>query len=179
MHTPLNLAIVSLCLTAGLLVPRISTAQSADTTLRIVDQASIPTCRPEDRCGPPRRILAWQADNRLPHYPEVMHVVGIDGEVELSFVVDANGRVADSTITITRITNSAFERTVRDAVTSWHLPLWPEGEPVGTVKTELSINFALLKNCPGEDVPRYTLIRNTTPARLVVMRCRAEMRPRH
>ncbi|HRP09270.1 MAG TPA: TonB family protein [Gemmatimonadales bacterium] len=123
--------------------------------------------------------LAWQSSNQVPSYPEVMRAVGIPGEVDVSFIVNPDGSVDESSITITRFSNRAFIPSVRNAVASWRLPLYPESGRSGAIRTDLSVSFALLGRCSGSDLPMRSLLFQPAFTRLIVLRCQPELVPRN
>lgn len=178
MTNPARIVVAAIVLAGGF--ASTGTAQAIDAvTARIFDPAFVPPCMRGEECPAPPWALAWHRDNQLPGYPEVMRAVGIDGEVEVSFIVEPDGAVRDSSITFTRATNRAFEVSVRNAVGSWRLPLRTDGKPPEAVRTTLTVIFALFARCPGEDAPMHTFLMHRDVTRIIVMRCEPELRPSH
>src|SRR4051812_29219566 len=68
--------------------------------------------------------LAFQVDkavsmspkNKAPEYPRELRVANVEGQVLVKFVVDADGKVVDSTVRIVHSDNDAFSKAVRDAL---------------------------------------------------------------
>jgi protein TonB len=64
-------------------------------------------------------------------YPEAMRAVGIDGVVQLRYVVGTNGRVESGSITVVSSTNKAFENAAIETVRqSRYSPAKMRGQPV-------------------------------------------------
>jgi len=167
-------------LVAALAAPLAPVAgQATDAvTARIYHSATFPRCMPDEPCRPPARALDWQDSNKLPQYSEVMRTVGISGEVDVNFEVAADGRVDASSIVITRSTNRVFDTVVREAVGTWRLPPWPDSGPAQVAQTQLSITFALLEGCTGDNAPRHAWVWGSQMTRLMVLRCRPPLVPR-
>ena len=66
-----------------------------------------------DRAATPERPRPGKA----PRYPHEMRMAGIEGSVELMFVVDETGRPVPSTFYLARATNRSFARAVTDYIT--------------------------------------------------------------
>lgn len=78
-----------------------------------------------------------------PRYPEVMRSVGIEGVVQLRFVVGTNGRVEANSIQVVSSTNKAFEQAAIDAIRlSRFSPAKMRGTPVRQL-VQQSIRFSL------------------------------------
>lgn len=52
----------------------------------------------------------------LPVYPPALRAVGVEGSVQLRYIVGVNGRVEPGSITVSRSTNRAFEEPAEEAV---------------------------------------------------------------
>lgn len=78
-----------------------------------------------------------------PRYPEVMRSVGLDGVVQLRFVVGTNGRVEANSIQVVSSTNKAFEQPAIDAIRlSRFSPAMMRGTPVRQL-VQQTIRFSL------------------------------------
>lgn len=155
--------------TAIALKPPIAMAQEP---VWIVDARINQFCHPPDSCVL-RGGLIWDTTNVTPRYPEVMRSVGIDGEVLVTFGIRPDGSVADSSIVITRITNRAFEQSVRDAVRRWKFRIESSDHPTAAIPTAMSVIFALADGCSeGMTRPITSLMVRAAETRLIVMACR-------
>ncbi len=76
-----------------------------------IDSLSGPVFR-EEVVDQPARLI----DQPRPIYPRLLQVAGIEGRVVVEFVVDQTGAVEAASIRVAETTNSAFERSARDAV---------------------------------------------------------------
>ena len=176
----LDLIPLSMVLVAGLLAPATAVAQATDSvTARIYNPDYFPPCTGRVECPRMPRALAWQGSNPMPIYPGVMRAVGIEGEVDLTFIVNADGGILDSSVVFTKSTNRAFEAAVRTAMASWQLPLRPESGPPEAVRTELSVTFMLTGTCRDRDVPQHLALMDPHVTRLLVLWCEAELQPRN
>lgn len=54
--------------------------------------------------------------NAAPIYPALLRSAGIDGEVDVEFIIDPNGRVRPGSIVIVRADHARFAESVRDAL---------------------------------------------------------------
>ncbi len=94
--------------------------------------------RPERLSGP------------VPRYPEELRQAGVGGFVLLDFVIDANGRVDSSSITVLESTNGAFVAPATDVIQrSIYQPGELDGKPV-SVQVQQRIGFSIAR--PGRDV---------------------------
>ncbi len=70
-------------------------------------------------------------DAVMPQYPDALRSAGIEGTVDVEFVVDTAGRVDSSTVEIRRATNDIFAAAVRAAAPRMrYLPAQIGGHPV-------------------------------------------------
>jgi len=53
-----------------------------------------------------------------PRYPKQLEVVGVEGRVDLEFVIDTTGRVAPASIRVLESSHTAFEAAAREAMTA-------------------------------------------------------------
>ena len=60
--------------------------------------------------------VAYDARSRAPAYPDSLQRLGIEGSVTAQFVVDTNGRAADSSLRIIDSTHTQFARSLREAL---------------------------------------------------------------
>ena len=51
-----------------------------------------------------------------PRYPEVLKAAGVEGEVDVSFVVDTTGRADPSSLRILKSTHNLFDAAVRSSL---------------------------------------------------------------
>lgn len=78
-----------------------------------------------------------------PRYPEVMRSVGIEGVVQLRFVVGTNGRVEANSIQVVSSTNKAFEQAAIDVIRqSRFSPAKMRGQPVRQL-VQQTVRFSL------------------------------------
>lgn len=77
-----------------------------------------PTACLAEPCGAPVRLIADYA-NPAPDYPEIMATVGIDGRVEVEFVVTTAGTVDTASVMIRSSTNKSFEGNTMRAIDRW------------------------------------------------------------
>ncbi|HRP08554.1 MAG TPA: TonB family protein [Gemmatimonadales bacterium] len=78
-----------------------------------------------------------------PRYPEVMKSVGIEGVVQLRFVVGTNGRAEANSIQVVSSTNKAFEQPAIDAIRQWRFsPAKLRGQPVRQL-VQQNVRFSL------------------------------------
>ncbi len=66
------------------------------------------------------RMAVSSSSNAPPRYPELLRASGLDGRVNLLFVVDTLGHVEPSSIETLASTNELFTRAARDALLRWH-----------------------------------------------------------
>lgn len=77
----------------------------------------------------------------VPIYPEKARRARVEGEVEVCFNVDREGKT--SRVAVRRSTNQVFEKISRDAIRhSTYLPL-PEGKELSGIKTCRTFRFYL------------------------------------
>jgi len=77
----------------------------------------------------------------VPQYPEKARRARVEGEVEVCFNVDHEGRT--KRVSVRKSTNRAFEKTSRDAIKrSTYMPL-PEGKELSGIKTCRTFRFHL------------------------------------
>ncbi len=80
---------------------------------------------------------------RAPTYPGAMLSSGIEGHVDISFTVDAQGFVRDPVV-LDREGGHAFEKAAIDAVMAFrYAPKFEDGEPVATTDVKTRITFKL------------------------------------
>jgi protein TonB len=78
-----------------------------------------------------------------PRYPEVMRSIGIEGVVQLRFVVGTNGRVEANSIQVVSSTNKAFEQAAIDVIRqSRFSPAKMRGQPVRQL-VQQTVRFSL------------------------------------
>jgi protein TonB len=78
-----------------------------------------------------------------PRYPEVMRNIGIEGVVQLRFVVGTNGRVEANSIQVVSSTNKAFEQAAIDVIRqSRFSPAKMRGQPVRQL-VQQTVRFSL------------------------------------
>jgi protein TonB len=89
--------------------------------------------------APPGILDAARADkaalplesNVPPHYPDELRVAGIEGVVEVEFVIEASGRVRPGSLVVMRADHPRFSRAVGAAVMEYrYLPAELAGTPV-------------------------------------------------
>lgn len=89
--------------------------------------------RPERLSGPPLR------------YPEMLRQAGIEGFVQMEFVIDTNGRVERESVNILQSTNRAFEAPAVDVIVgSLYRPGRVRGVPV-RVLVQQQITFRIIR----------------------------------
>ena len=77
----------------------------------------------------------------VPQYPEKARRARVEGEVEVCFNVDREGRT--SRVSVRKSTNRAFEKPSRDAIKqSTYMPL-PKGKELSGIKTCRTFRFHL------------------------------------
>ncbi len=78
-----------------------------------------------------------------PRYPEVMRTAGIDGVVQVRFVVGTNGRAEPNSIQVVSSTNKAFEQAAIDVIRqSRFSPAMMRGSPVRQL-VQQTVRFSL------------------------------------
>lgn len=84
----------------------------------------------------------------VPLYPEKARRARVEGEVEVCFKVDRQGRT--SRVAVRRSTNRVFEKAARDAISaSTYMPLAAEQQLSG-IKTCRTFRFRLAQAAPEE-----------------------------
>ena len=97
---------------------------------QVLSEADV-DARPERLSGP------------VPRYPQMLRQAGIEGTVLLSFVIDANGRVDSSSVTVVETTHDAFVAPATDVIQrSLYQPGELDGEPVA-VRVQQRIGFSI------------------------------------
>ena len=82
-------------------------------------------------------------DNAPPVYPGALRAAGIEGEVELEFVIDPSGRVRAGSIVAVRADHPHFLQSVRDALRGYrYLPAEVGGQAVA-VRVRQKFTFAI------------------------------------
>lgn len=157
------------CLTALLTIsPSVASAQEPAT---IVDARINRYCHPPDACVL-RGALLWDTTNVAPRYPAVMRDVGIQGEVQVAFMVQPDGSVDAESMVIQHATNRAFAQTVLDAVGRWKFRIESMDRPVTATPTGMTVIFAIAERCPsGLTGPVTSLSAAGEGARLILMAC--------
>jgi periplasmic protein TonB len=110
-----------------------------------------------DRAGTPRAPDGADVfDNRMadkpalplegnapPRYPEVLRTAGVEGIVDVEFVIDANGRLRPGSLVVRRVDHPEFLGAVRGALAAYrYLPAEVGGVPVA-VRVRQRFVFAL------------------------------------
>jgi protein TonB len=72
--------------------------------------------------------------NPRPPYPEALRTAGIEGTVDVEFVIDANGRLRPGSLVLLRSDHPRFAESVRDALPGYRfLPAEVGGRPVAVL----------------------------------------------
>jgi len=77
----------------------------------------------------------------VPLYPEKARRVRLEGEVEVCFKVNREGRT--SRVAVRRSTNRVFEKPARDAVRASTYQPWPNDQELSGIKTCRTFRFHL------------------------------------
>ncbi|HUF30163.1 MAG TPA: energy transducer TonB [Gemmatimonadaceae bacterium] len=83
--------------------------------------------------------------NVPPKYPDLLRSAGIDGEVDIEFVIDPDGRVRAGSIVALRAEHRLFLEAVREALLGYrYLPAEVGGTPVA-VRVRQNFSFTLIR----------------------------------
>jgi TonB family protein len=101
-----------------------------------------PTACQAEPCGAPV-ILIGDFTNKPPEYPQIMRSVGIDGRVEVEFVVTPGGTVDRASVVVRSSTNRSFERNTIRAVEKWQFATRDGSGPPMPTRYAVRVDYRL------------------------------------
>jgi TonB family protein len=89
--------------------------------------------------------LVGDSANAFPDYPQIMAAVGVDGRVEVDFVVTPDGTVDTASVTIRSLTNRAFVRNTMQAIDQWRFVALDDPGPLVPMTYSVLVKYQLGK----------------------------------
>lgn len=110
-------------------------------------------CQPDSRRCAVRTGLVWNDSNPIPKYPPVMEDVGINGQVLVHFSVRPDGTVDPASLSLSQVTNRAFERFTLEAASQWRFRVEGPNQPDDAIATTMRVVYTIPFTCRNQATP--------------------------
>lgn len=109
-------------------------------------------CHPSSPCRV-RTGLVWNDSNPIPKYPPVMQDVGISGQVLVQLTVRPDGSVDPASVSLSEVTNRAFEQLTVEAARQWRFRAEGPNPPDTAITTTVRVVYAIPFTCGDQATP--------------------------